>query len=71
MSHISFALLQATESGASIGDIATRLQLPELWVQERIEAARLCLLVADSVHGETDEHTRLLLQCVEWSQRQS
>ena len=44
MAHISFALLQASIGGASISEIADRLELPEYWVQERIEAARLCLL---------------------------
>jgi hypothetical protein len=48
MAHISFALLQASMGGASIAEIADRLQLPEPWVQERIEAARLCLLLAPS-----------------------
>jgi DNA-binding Lrp family transcriptional regulator len=44
MARISFALFQAFIGGASITEIADRLQLPETWVQERIEAARLCLL---------------------------
>ena len=48
MAHISFALLQAAIGGASIADIADRLQLPESWVQERIEAARLCLVLANT-----------------------
>jgi DNA-binding Lrp family transcriptional regulator len=47
MAHISFALLEAAIGGASITEIANRLELPESWVQERIEAARLCLLSAD------------------------
>lgn len=46
MAQLSFALLEAQNLGASISDIATRLALPEQWVSERIEAARLCLLVA-------------------------
>jgi hypothetical protein len=49
MAHLSFALLQARASGASIQDIAERLQLPEGWVAERIEAARLCMLIGDSL----------------------
>jgi hypothetical protein len=48
MAHVSFALLQANAAGATIAEIATRLQLPEEWVAERVEAARLCLLIADS-----------------------
>jgi hypothetical protein len=48
MAQLSFALLQASASGASIRDIAERLQLPECWVEERIEAARLCMLVTDT-----------------------
>ena len=45
MAHISFALFQASLGGASVSEIADRLQLPEYWVQERIEAARLCLVL--------------------------
>jgi hypothetical protein len=53
MSHISFAMLQANNAGASISVIANRLQLPESWVEERIEAARLCLILADSIARST------------------
>jgi hypothetical protein len=49
MSTISFAMLQANDAGASISVIANKLQVPEDWVQERIEAARLCLLLANSI----------------------
>ena len=49
MSTISFALLQAKDAGASISAIANRLQVPEAWVEERIEAARLCLVLANSM----------------------
>ena len=54
MAHISFALLQASFSGASITEIADRLQLPETFVRERIEAARLCLVLTEGlpVHAE-------------------
>ena len=45
MAHISFALLQAAIGGASVTEIADRLQLPESWVEERIEAARLCFVL--------------------------
>ena len=50
MAHLSFALLQASASGATISDIAERLQLPECWVAERIEAARLCMLLGDMIN---------------------
>jgi hypothetical protein len=46
MAHLSFALLQASVGGATVQEIADRLQLPEAWVAERIEAARLCVMVA-------------------------
>jgi hypothetical protein len=52
MSSISFAMLQANDSGAPISVIASRLQLPEYWVAERIAAARLCLMLADSVRED-------------------
>jgi DNA-binding Lrp family transcriptional regulator len=45
MAHISFALLQAHASGTAVADIADRLGLPEHWVEERIEAARLLVLI--------------------------
>ena len=43
MADISYALLAAFERGASIDQLADRLELPTEWVQERIEAAGLCL----------------------------
>jgi hypothetical protein len=49
VSTISFAMLQARNAGASIHPIATRLQLSESWVEERIEAARLCLQGANAL----------------------
>ena len=45
MAQISFALLQAHIDGVSIDEIAARLELTEEFVQERIEAARLCLVI--------------------------
>jgi hypothetical protein len=45
MSAISFALYEAHIRGASAELIGQRLDLPVEWVAERIEAARLCLLV--------------------------
>ena len=58
MSHISFALLQASDAGVAVREIADRLQLPEAWVAERIEAARLCLVAADSLAREPQPRTR-------------
>jgi hypothetical protein len=52
MASISFAMLQANDAGASISVIASRLQLPEYWVEERIAAARLCLKLAASTREE-------------------
>jgi DNA-binding Lrp family transcriptional regulator len=49
MSQISFALLEALENGASVAVLADRLRLSEEFVQERIEAARLCLLLSQKV----------------------
>ena len=45
MSHISFALYEAHQAGASLTCISETLGLPLTFVCERIEAARLCLLV--------------------------
>lgn len=45
MAQISYALLQAHASGAPISEIAERIGLPEHWVDERIEAARLSLWI--------------------------
>jgi hypothetical protein len=44
MAYLGFALLAAYIRGASISELARKLDLPEDWVRERIEAARLCLL---------------------------
>jgi DNA-binding Lrp family transcriptional regulator len=49
MAQVSIALLQANNAGASVQDIARQLQLPEQWVSERIEAARLSIMIADSM----------------------
>ncbi|HUS05414.1 MAG TPA: hypothetical protein VMZ52_03915 [Bryobacteraceae bacterium] len=43
MAQVGFALLAAHENGASLDILAERLVLPVEWIQERIEAARLCL----------------------------
>lgn len=47
MAHISFALLAASDAGISIETMAQKLELPEQFIRERIEAARLCLLCDD------------------------
>lgn len=49
MALISFALLEAREAGVPVSVMADRLQLSEAWIAERIEAARLCLIVAESL----------------------
>ena len=43
MAQIGFALLAAYEGGIAMSELASRLDLPEDWVEERIEAARLCV----------------------------
>ena len=48
MADISFALLDAFERGAGVEQIASRIDLPSEWVEERIEAARLCLKIPPS-----------------------
>jgi hypothetical protein len=47
MSHVSFALLEAFEKTGSVDAVATRLNLPATFVAERVEAARLCLLLSE------------------------
>jgi hypothetical protein len=51
MADISFALLDAFERGAAVEQIARRIDLPQEWVEERIEAARLCLKIPPSYIG--------------------
>lgn len=48
MTQISFALLEANLAGATVGTIAERLNLTPDFVSERIEAARLCLLLTEA-----------------------
>jgi hypothetical protein len=48
LADISFALLEAFERGAPVEQIARRIDLPSDWVEERIEAARLCLKIPRS-----------------------
>jgi hypothetical protein len=42
--HVSFALYMAYSSGTSIQEMAARLALPTEFIEERIEAARLCVM---------------------------
>jgi hypothetical protein len=55
MAQISFALLEANTAGASAEVLASRLNLTAEFVAERIEAARLCLMLTgeDSVRQQT------------------
>ena len=54
MSQISFALFEANAAGASVEVLASRLNLTPEFVAERIEAARLCLVLTgdDSVRQQ-------------------
>jgi hypothetical protein len=45
MAQLSFALYEAHRRGASVYVLAEALDLPVEFVDERIEAARLCLLI--------------------------
>jgi hypothetical protein len=45
MARLSFGLYEAHSAGRTIEDIAGSLGLPEQWVADRIEAARLCLML--------------------------
>ena len=45
MAQISFALFAASEAGFSIQTMAQTLELPEQFIRERIEAARLCVVM--------------------------
>jgi hypothetical protein len=47
MASVSFALYEAFRRGASVDVIADRLGLTPAFVSERIEAARLCMLLLD------------------------
>ena len=69
MSHISFALLQAHSLGATVADIATRLQLPEAWVEERIAAARMCLAQAALSDSDSQQSLRMLAADLEYLTR--
>jgi hypothetical protein len=47
MANISFALYAAAEQCSSVDSVPARLDLPVSFVAERIEAARLCLLIKE------------------------
>jgi hypothetical protein len=47
MAHISFALYEAYRQGTSLSTLSETLELPLEFIQERIEAARLCFLLVD------------------------
>ena len=49
MAHLSFALYMAYCRGISFAEIAARLALPIDFVEERVEAARLCIMAATIV----------------------
>ena len=53
MAAVSFALYEAFRQGASVDALAERLGLTSAFVSERIEAARLCMLLLDR-DGEED-----------------
>ena len=46
MTQISLALYEAHRNGVSVETLATRLDLPAIFVEERVEAVRLSLLVS-------------------------
>jgi hypothetical protein len=50
MAGLGFALYEAHIGGASVESIGQRLDLPVEWVAERIEAARLCLVLAHAYY---------------------
>ena len=54
MAHISFALFEANQAGASIEMLASRLNLTTDFVSERIEAARLCLVLSGLRNSQTE-----------------
>jgi hypothetical protein len=47
MARLSFALYEAFGKCGSVDEVAARLELPVAFVAERIEAARLSLMVED------------------------
>jgi hypothetical protein len=49
MAHVSFALLEAHRDGATVEQLSLSLGLTIEFVQNRIEAARLCLLALEQL----------------------
>jgi hypothetical protein len=47
MAHVSFALLEAHRNGATLDQLSVTLGLTREFIEERIEAARLCLLALE------------------------
>lgn len=47
MARLSFALYEAHRQGASLDALSLALDLPIQFVSDRVEAARLCLLLTD------------------------
>ena len=47
MARISFALYEAHRQGTSLSSLSEKLKLPVEFIQERIEAARLCFLLLE------------------------
>ena len=45
MAQLSFAMYEAVQKGVSVDSLATFLDLPTEFVEERIESARLCTLL--------------------------
>ncbi len=41
--HLAFSLFEFNLSGVSAKELAAAYSLPIIWVEERIEAVRLCL----------------------------
>ena len=52
VAHVSFALYMAYCGGTTIQEMAARLALPTQFIEERIEAARLCVM-AGAIVEET------------------
>ena len=51
MSQISFAMYDAFCNGVTAGMLAERLNLPLNFVEDRLEAARLCIKLSDMMGG--------------------
>jgi hypothetical protein len=51
MAHISFALYQAHRAGVSLDCMSETLGLPAEFVRERMEAARLCVVLCNQIRA--------------------